>query len=355
MTEKTESPSAPAGMTAVNYEYSRNFPAILQSLGASLLVSTYQAGKLAAIGAHDGALAISFHNFEQAMGVAYRPGMIAVGTRRQIWFLKAAHELAGRIDPPGKYDACFLTRSCHFTGAIHGHEMFWSGEDLWVVNTLFSCLCTLHPDFSFVPRWRPPFISTLAGEDRCHLNGLAMLEGKPRYVTAMAETDTAAGWRLNKATTGCLIEVESGRTVARGFAMPHSPRIHNDALWVLDSGNGRLSRVDASDGKVEPVAHVMGYTRGLALHGQLAFVGMSRIRETSVFGGIPIAERREELECGVAVIELSRGEKIAGLRFHSGVEEIFDVKLVPGIRCPVLSGPLPDHDGTQTIWLAPSM
>jgi uncharacterized protein (TIGR03032 family) len=234
---------------------------------------------------------------------------------------------------------------------IHGHELAWAGDELWVVNTLFSCLCTIQEAFSFIPRWQPPFISRLAAEDRCHLNGLTMENGKPRYVTVMAETDTAGGWRPTKATTGCIVDVPSGATVARGFAMPHSPRLHDGKLWVLDSGHGRLSLVDPAIGKAEPVTHMQGYTRGLAFHGPFAFVGLSKIRETSVFGGIPIAEHRDKLQSGIAVIDLRTGKQVAGLVFNTGVDEIFAVQVLPGVRCPVVSGPLPDADGTETIWL----
>src|SRR5687767_12258525 len=170
----------------IRYEHSRNFPVVLEQLGLSLLVSTYQAGKLFVVGARHGELALSFHNFEKAMGVAARPDRIAVGTRNQVWTLRNAPDISPRLEPSGQHDACFLTRGSHFTGDIHGHELAWAGDTLWVVNTLFSCLCTLHENYSFVPRWRPPFISALAPEDRCHLNGLAMEKGEegvltPRY------------------------------------------------------------------------------------------------------------------------------------------------------------------------------
>jgi uncharacterized protein (TIGR03032 family) len=354
--KKPDAPPAgvPANaMVSVRYEHSGNLAHLLSQLGVSLLVSTYQAGKVLALGVHPGAVNFSFHNFEQAMGVAASPRRVAVGTRRQIWILRAAPDLAPRVDPQGKYDCCYLTRSAIFTGTIHVHEMAWVGDELWVVNTLFSCLCTVNDEYSFVPRWRPPFISTLAGEDRCHLNGMAMVDGEPRYVTCMAEVDTGGGWRPTKATSGCLIDVRSGETVVRGFAMPHSPRIHDGRLWVLDSGHGRLSVVDPAAGRAEPVAHLMGYTRGLAFHGPYAFIGLSKIRETAVFGGVPIAEKRDQLQCGVEVVDTRTGRVVSGLQFHSGVDEIFDVKVLPGIHCPLLSGPLPEADGTQAIWMVP--
>jgi uncharacterized protein (TIGR03032 family) len=337
----------------VRHEYTPSFPALLSQLGVSLLVSTYQAGKVVAVGATRGELTLSYHNFERAMGLAVTPDRIAVGSRAQVWFLRSAPDLAAQIEPAGRHNACFLTRSSHFTGEIQAHELAWAGEELWLVNTAFGCLCTLDDRHSFVPRWRPPFISGLAAEDRCHLNGLALADGHPKYVTALGETDTPQGWRADKVKSGCLIDVASGQTVARGFAMPHSPRVDRGRVWMLHSGAGELVLVDPASGKVNTVTELPGYTRGLALYDRFAFVGLSKIRETSTFGGMPIAARRPELKCGVGVVDLTTGRLVAHLEFATGVEEIFDVQVLPGARCPALSGPYPGRDGTAPIFTAP--
>src|SRR5205823_2242709 len=176
-----------------------------------------------------------------------------------------APDVAPRVGPAGRHDACFLPRSSHVTGDVGVHELAWAGDELWVVNTRFSCLCTLHPDYSFVPRWRPPFVTALAAEDRCHLNGLALVDGKPRYATALGATDTAGGWRPEKPWGGVLMEIPAGRVVAHGLSMPHSPRWHDGRLWVLESGTGGVVRVDPSGGRRETVATLPGFTRGLAL------------------------------------------------------------------------------------------
>jgi uncharacterized protein (TIGR03032 family) len=347
--------AAAAPTREVRHEYTRSLPPLLSQLGVSLLVSTYQAGKVAVVGVAQGELTLTYHNFERAMGMAVRPDRIAVAARAQVWQLHAAPDLAACVEPAGRHDACFLTRSSHFTGEIQAHELAWAGEgdELWLVNTAFSCLCTLDGRHSFVPRWRPPFISTLAAEDRCHLNGLAMADGAPKYVTALAETDTPQGWRANKVHSGCLIDVPSGQTVARGFAMPHSPRVHGGRVWMLHSGAGRLVLVDPARGRAETVTELPGYTRGLALYDRYAFVGLSKIRETSTFGGMPIAERRPELKCGVGAVDLTTGRLAAHLEFVTGVEEIFDVQVVPGARCLALSGPYPNLDGAAPIWTVP--
>jgi uncharacterized protein (TIGR03032 family) len=341
-------------LTPVEFQHSRNLVHVLEQLGVSLVVSTYQAGKVVTVGTHAGKLQISFSHFEHAMGLARTPKGIAVGTRRQVWFLAAAPELAAHLKPEGQYDICFLTRHAHFTGPIMGHEMAWCGGELWVVNTLFSCLCVLEPEYSFVPRWHPSFIWNLAAEDRCHLNGLAVDE-QPRFVTILGMTDTAGGWRQNKAIGGCLIDVASGETVVQGLCMPHSPRLHQGQLWLLNSGRGQLNRCDPTNGKLDVVAQLPGYTRGMDCYGRFAFVGLSRIRETSVFGGLPIAEQKSDLYCGLAIVDLMEGTLVATLRFLSGVEEIFEVKVLPGYRSPLLSGPFPDIDEQEMPWVVPAL
>jgi uncharacterized protein (TIGR03032 family) len=330
--------SEPASAVEFHYTQTDSFAAILKELNASLLVTTYQANKLLVVRAAGAGLSTLVRTFDQPMGLALSGRRLALGTRDQIWLLRNAPDIASRIEPAGLHDACYLPRSCHVTGDIRGHEIAWAGDESWIVNTRFSCLCTLDPDYSFVPRWRPPFISSLAAEDRCLLNGLAMQGRHPRYVTALGETDSQGGWRPNKARGGCLIDVPTGEIVARGLSMPHSPRLYEGRLWVLESGTGRLLLVDVDTGRWDPVVELPGFARGLAFAGQYAFIGLSKIRETSTFGGLPIAERLSELTCGVAVIDLNRGHTAGLLEYRTAVEEIFDVQLLPGVRFPEVLG-----------------
>jgi uncharacterized protein (TIGR03032 family) len=263
---------------------------------------------------------------------------LAIGTRKEIWFLRNAPDIAPRIEPVGQHDACFLPRSSHVTGDIGIHEVAWPRDELWIVSTRFSCLATLSPDYSFVPRWRPPFVTALAAEDRCHLNGLAVVDGRPGYVTALGETDTKDGWRANKPQGGCLMDVRSSEVISRGLSMPHSPRWHDGRLWLLESGTGQLVVADPATGRCQGIAELPGFARGLALAGPYAFVGLSKIRKTSAMDGVPLAQRREQLKCGVAVVDLRSGQVIALLEFLSAVEEIFDVQLLPGLRFPEVIG-----------------
>jgi uncharacterized protein (TIGR03032 family) len=337
--------------------HTSNFSAILQELGISVLVTTYQAGKLVMLRPDGDRLNTHFRGFGKPMGLAVDGDRLAIGTSLEIWEYHNAPAVARRLEPAGRHDACFLPRSSVCTGDIQIHEMAWGNPvgqafqpdtrpcqagkpdlrepDLWFVNTRFSCLCTRSNVHSFVSRWRPPFISALAPEDRCHLNGLCMVEGRPGFVTALGTTDTLAGWRANKKSGGVLLDVASGEVVARGLSMPHSPRWRDGRLWVLESGSGGVGVVDPATGKYEALTVLPGFTRGLDFCGPLAFIGLSQVRESAVFSGIAIAERPlAERCCGVWVVNILTGQTVAFVKFEDAVQEIFAVQVLPGVRHP---------------------
>jgi uncharacterized protein (TIGR03032 family) len=276
-----------------------------------------------------------------------------VGCKTQVWELPNAPQIAQQLPPAGRHDACYLTRRAHITGNIQGHELGWTGGELWIVNTLFSCLCTLSADYSFAPRWRPPFVSSLAAEDRCHLNGMAFDSSGVRYVTALGRTDEPGGWRPNKAAGGVLFDLSSGESVLEGLCMPHSPRLHDKSVWLLDSGRGALVRWSGSGSRWDEVCKLPGYARGLAFCGPYAMVGLSRIREKAVFGGLPIESQRADLKCGVWIVDWRSGRIVMFLEFRSAVDEVFDVQVLPKARWPVFAGPHDKVDGKDNIWVVP--
>lgn len=321
-----------------HFTQSEGVVALLTELQASLVISTYQANKLVVARAQGRGISVLVRTFDRPMGIAANRRRLALGTRNQIWTLRNAPDIAPRIEPAGTHDACYVPRAAHVTGDIGVHEMAWAGDELWMVSTRFSCLATLDDDYSFVPRWRPAFVSDLAAEDRCHLNGLAMRNGRPAMVSALGTTDTPGGWRAEKAHGGVIIDIASGELVTHGLSMPHSPRWHGGELWVLESGTGGVVLVDPDTGRRETVTRLPGFTRGWAIIGKYAFVGLSKIRPTSAMDGVPIAARRDELKCGVAVVDLRQGECLGLLEFQTAVEEIFDVQALRGLRFPEVIG-----------------
>lgn len=326
---------APAPLTSV---YTDTLAHLFTQLNLSLVVSTYQAGKVILVryDPESQTLNTHFRNFEKPMGLAVHGPRLTIGGQKSVTYLRNMPAVARKLEPPAKHDACYLPRAIHVTGDIDIHELGYDAEDeLWLVNTRFSCLCTLDHEHSFTPRWRPPFVSAYAPEDRCHLNGLAMVEGRPKYVTALGETDTAGGWRANKANGGLLLDVTTDEILLRGLSMPHSPHWHNGRLWFLEGGEGSLAWVDLKTRTWHTVTHLPGFTRGVDFYGGLAFIGLSQVRESATFSGLPLLARLgEERTCGIWVVSLQTGQTVGFLRFESGVQEIFGVKVLPHTRYP---------------------
>ncbi len=334
--------------------HTSNLPEIIEQLGISVLVSTYQAGKLVLLRSENGVLNTHFRVFEKPMGLAVQPNRFAIGTAMQVWefhnipavcprlnvpdkFAEAAGDeqtsssqtVPLRVTPPRPHDACFLPRVAHWTGDIDIHEMAWVDNDVVFVNTRFSCLAKRSGTFNFEPIWRPPFITKYVPGDCCHLNGMAVRDEMVRYVTALGETDHPEGWRQNKRDGGLVLDVPSGETVARGLSMPHSPRWYKERLYVLHSGTGGFGFIDLATGKYESIIELPGFTRGLSFCGPLAFIGLSQVRETAVFGGIPIAEQAlEERNCGVWVVNIESGQLLGFVKFEDAVQEIFAVEVL---------------------------
>lgn len=313
------------------------FGQALRQAASSLLISTYQTQRLVCARAAEDGLNTHLRSYEKPMGIAVAPGRIALGTNTEVWDLRDMPQAAAKLEPAGSHDACYLPRNRHVTGDIAVHELAFARGELWLVATAFSCLATLDGAHSFVPRWTPPFISSLAPEDRCHLNGLAVRDDRPAYVTALGTTDTPGGWRAAKAKGGVLIDVASGEVAIGGLSMPHSPRWWDDRLWMLESGTGSLCRADLDAGSVEVVAELPGFTRGLTFLDGIALVGLSQIRESATFGDLPLTRRLRERQCGVWMVDPRSGSVAGFLRFDDLVQEIFDVAVLPGVRFPEIA------------------
>ncbi|HEY2295411.1 MAG TPA: TIGR03032 family protein [Thermoanaerobaculia bacterium] len=352
--ESQPTSSEETGPEAFRSYHTPGLPHVLRELGASVLISTYQSGRVIVVRLDGEEINTHLRAFPRPMGIAVAPHRLALGVQRQVWDYQDQTEIGSRLDPPGLHDACFLPRACHFTGQIDVHELAFAADGLWIVNTRFSCLCGLDGEHSFVPRWQPPFVTALAPEDRCHLNGLAVMDGAVRWVTAFGATDAPQGWRENKAHGGLLMEVPSGEIVARGLSMPHSPRWYAGKLWVLESGRGTVATVDPATGRVSTVAELPGFTRGLAFAGPFAFVGLSQVRGKNSFGALPLTDRCQERLCGVWVLDIRSGKTVGSLRFDGLVQEIFDVQLLVGQRFPEIAEPESEIAGNAFVLPSPS-
>lgn len=317
---------------------SRDFDSWLATQRVSLACTTYQGGKLLLIGRGvEGRLSIFERSFDRCLGLWSDGQALWLASAFQLW--KLTNVLAEGETLDG-FDRLYVPRAGYTTGDVDAHDLAVdaAGRPLFVA-TRFGCLATLSERFGFESLWRPAFLSRLAAEDRCHLNGLAMQNGRPLYVTACSQTDVVDGWRDQRRDGGCVIDITDNRVVADRLSMPHSPRLHEQRLWLLDSGRGYLGFVD--QGRFERLTFCPGYARGLAFVDRFAVVGLSKPREHS-FIGLELQEqlesRRAQAWCGLQIIDLGSGDVVHWLRIEGNIAELYDVAVLPGVVRPKALG-----------------
>lgn len=339
-------PAAPSASAPkeppVRISASHSFLEWLASQNVSLGFTTYQSCRLFLIGLKNQGkqLSVLERRYDRAMGLYATPDELWLATKYQLWNFR-------NVLAPGEhytgYDRLYVPRAGHTTGAIDTHDVAVDRDGRVVfLSTLYSCLATVSDTHSFKALWKPPYISKLAPEDRCHLNGMAMDDGRVRFVTSVSRSDVHHGWRDRRGQGGVLVDVESGEVVCASLSMPHSPRVYRGDVWVLNSGTGELGRVDIKTGKFEPVVFLPGYVRGIAFHGDYAIVGLSKCRQNRTFSGLELDERLKakdtEARCGLWIVDLRTGEVAEWMELQGVVAELYDVVAIPGVRRPTALG-----------------
>lgn len=350
-------------LSPFSMSYTPQIPELLYRLGCTLVISTFQAGKVIFISAEDENRLVQLpRTFAKPMGIAEgKEHDLALATKDSVIRFRNSPDLAKHYPKsPGKYDALFLPRSTYHTGPLDVHDIrIGSGGAIFAVNTLFSCISIINEEYNFIPWWTPPFIDKLASEDRCHLNGMAMSEGQPVYASMFGEGNSTRSWASTLTESGVIYHIPSSEPVVHGLAMPHSPRLFDGELYVLLSATGELARVDIESGKYDVVTRLNGFIRGMSRCGEHLFVGLSKIREnSSSFGKLDIAGKTNK--SGIAIIHLPTGALVGKVTYNTSVDEIYDIHILENTRRPnilnTLSG---DHNlalmtPTTTYWARPN-
>lgn len=339
----TEAPPAtPPDAGKIDINFSQGLAGFLASNNISIGFTSYQTGRLYLVGhGSDGKLALHEALYPQAMGVIGDANRIYLGTLTQI--VRMENVLGSGQRANEVHDKVYVPRNLQTTGNVDIHELgIRENGKIVFVNTRYSCLCEPSVTHSFKPIWKPEFISKLAPEDRCHLNGLAMVEDQPKYVTAVCRSDVVDGWRDRRHDGGIVIDIDSNEILTGGLSMPHSPRFHDGKLWLLNSGTGELGWLNPSDKAFTPLAFFPGFLRGLAFHNGYAFVTLSKPRHGR-FEGLELDAKLKAKDadawCGIQIVSLSSGDVAQWLRFDGAITELFDICVLPGVANPITLGP----------------
>lgn len=335
-------------VSAANYSTSDGLVSFLERHGIAIAFTSPQSGTLFMLGRSGGrSLTVHEGSFRHAMGLHRAGDILLLATRAHVYRLE--NSLSDGQGNEEVFTHCFVPMVSHPVGALDVHDVGMNREgDVVFVNTRGNCLAAVSRSQQVRPIWVPFFISEMTLGDRCHLNGLAMLDGAPAYVTAASRSDVFDGWRGQRSDGGIVMDVKRNAIVCEGLSMPHSPQVYAGTLWLLNSGSGELGFVEGADngcGRFVPVARCPGYTRGLAFHGDYAIVGLSRPRYDD-FSGFELEhhfeDARSESWCGIQIIETSTGRCVEWFRIDHRVAEIYGVAALPNVTRPRSVRPMSD-------------
>jgi len=345
-------------------QYSSQVPELLLRLNCTLAISTYQAGKLIFLSPKDeNALVQLPRHFEKVMGIAQdvENNKLALACKDEVIVFSNSPELAWHYPKsPKKYDALFMPRLTYHTGPLDIHDLsFGTDGRLFAVNTLFSCIIGIDDQYNFTPYWTPPFIDKLVSEDRCHLNGMAMKDGLPKYTTTFNQGNSHQSWRENITKTGVVFDIDSNEVIAGNLPMPHTPRLFDNELYVLLSATGELIKIDINTGKYDVVVKLEGFVRGMSLYKDYLFIGLSKLRKnSSTFGKLDFAEKASQ--SGIMIVHLPTGSIAGKITYLASLDEIYDVHILPDVIRPnIMNTRTPDHNlglmtPEATYWAKPN-
>lgn len=342
MPEEQSTPTAPFSCS-----FSPNIPELLNRLNCTLAISTYQAGKIVFISPKDNDHLVQLpRTFPKPMGIALDDNgeKMALACKDEITIFRNSPALANTYPgKPNTYDALYMPRATHYVGPVDIHDLMWGNDGLYAVNTLFSVIAKIDHDFSFNPYWKPPFITDIVPEDRCHLNGMAMVDGKPKYATAFNQGNTIQSWREVVTTQGILMDIQKNEILISGLAMPHSPRIFKGKLYLLLSATGELIVVDPENNSYDQVCQFKGFVRGMSHYNDYVFIAISKLRKnSSTFAKLAIAN--ESKEARIMVVHLPSGSIQGEIKYHTSVDEIYDIQVLPNKKRPnIMSNLKSDH------------
>lgn len=330
-----DKPIQPNALPPFSCSYSPQLPQLLSDLGISLAISTYQAGKLVFISPKDNnSLTLLPRTFHKPMGFDIKNNRMVMACEDEVILFDNVPALATHYpNKPNTYDALFIPRATFYSGRVDMHDIKLSGDDIFAVNTSFSCLCKITGHHNFIPVWQPVFIDALASENRCHLNGLVLENGQPKYVTALGSTNVPQGWRKNITGGGVMIDVVNNKIILEELSMPHSPQFYKEKLYLLLSASGQLVKVNPGNKTYEVIKELEGFCRGMDIIGDYAFIGMSKLRKnSSTFSQLDFSKKA--IMAGIKVIHLPTKAIVGELVFKTSIDEIYEIKILPRMLRP---------------------
>lgn len=345
LTEVGPELAVPNELPTENYDFSSSatpsFLQFLQIFHISIAVTSYDCQRLIVLRQKNDNIDTLLVPAARPRGLAIKDNKLTIAAYTEIInyyrYDQLSADMADKIDLQS--DSLFVPRNSHITGEINAHDIAWGDGGLWLVNSRFSCICTLQPDLSFKPRWWPMFLDGPTGDGAAHLNCMAMLDGKPAYATCFGPFSEGRSWRDEiSLDTGLLIDVQNNQVVMEGLCMPHSPKVYEGKVYVCNSGYGTVMCYDPVTKTAETLLEVQGFTRALTFYKHYMIVCCSKFRTSERAAPLPVALKYQESHAGIYIVDMTDLSIVAYCRFDGDVSQLYDVAVIEQSVQPEILG-----------------
>lgn len=320
----------------LQFDYSRYLPNWLNENKCNIAISSYNSHFIFTIGLDDKDQPFLYcKSAPRAMGICYKNNELIASSLGNITTYTNRGELKDNVY--GIFDKNFVPNTTIHRQDVDIHDICKTDDgEIYYISAMFSCICKPSKDNkTFEVYWKPPWISKLAAEDRCHLNGLCCIDGKPRFVSSICQGDIVKTWQeKSRVKQGIIYDLENEEIYCEGLSHPHSPRWYNNKLWLLNSGTGYFGHVE--DKKFVEKVFIPGFIRGLAFHNNFAVVTTSLDRHNKDFEEYELGDNLEKKgtkgKCGIWIINMESFDIIHNFEFKGDVRELYDTVIIPECR-----------------------
>jgi len=326
-----------------------SLPGWMKDNNCTFVITSYKSHTLIFLGVRNDTIYTYTMMQERPTGIAIKDDKLYVSNIGNI----VTYVNRGAIETPlnGMFDTNYCVKNINVSAHIDVHDICVSddcqsnksSETLFYCSTGLNSICTPSDKYTCNIYWTPPWIKlndkgNPPNEDRCHLNGLCCLDGKPKYVTAVCMRDYLGAWQEHM-NEGVVYDVVENKVVCDKLIMPHSPRVYKNKIWILESGSGYFGYIDG--GKFIKKTFLPGFLRGLDFIGNFAVICTSLDRHDHAFRDTPVSRKLKadgrDSKCGIWVIDLENFEIESYLHF-SDIKELYDVRIIPNSQTPRVLG-----------------
>jgi uncharacterized protein (TIGR03032 family) len=333
---------------------------ILEASGLTLFVTREYEHLVVALCVEKGSPRVSFFPVPHPSGLVVdrdRQRVFIASTRNpnQVFVLKPVHGLLQRRDIRSRSNASSVmvpVSSSYYPGSLYLHDLALYGQRLFGNAVGHNAVTELRADGGFAYEWWPKCVEVKGRPVRsCNFIQMNSIAAGKTLQESFFSASSAVMGRRRPGHLDFPVDrrgvIFSGRTrepICTGLTRPHSARLADGKIWVANSGYGEFGYV--SGNALEVVRRLPGWTRGLCLVDDMAFVATSRVipRFARYAPGLEVSKSC----CAIYAISQKTGALLGSLEWPEG-NQVFAIDWIRSNVSPGFAFAAPYRQHTREL------